>query len=503
MGVDVVNDRVGTLVWVQMKNGSWWPGRVVGPSEASELSPSHDLFSLAKTKTPVKLLGIEDATVEWYDLEKSKRIKAFRCGEFDDFIEQAESSKSCLSEKLVNYERREEAILHALDLEKQQLQKKHRVPGEDRVGTIYRAKRSRCVYLPPESSLCLERTVSHPQHLQDPNTDGGVTKPSGNCKGQTGNLNCEEHELGDVSYFPPQNQTAALQKGKVRKGKGPGIVIDEKRYFRSENGTLDGEDPLTPNAAPKEDSRTGYDTKSGENIVWEVNRLSQIVSQGDYLDKCFDSLCIGHQSRMESVLIDVDLTVQASNQEEYGPLVCLTSRLNGKKIIGHPIDSEVSEDGSSDILLPMEDDTNKKLFDNEGSAILQPVWKTKTAKRTPVSYIACSYPSSMLKHDKTAQACQNSGHLCVKGRGKNFTRAWEFLGKPLKKPRLSSLETRMLSSAIARNRKGKVYTIQPINQGFMGDGSPIPEETVPTRVTCVPVKHICGKLLVEVGGLQS
>lgn len=29
---------------------------------------------------------------DWYNLEKSKRVKAFRCGEFDDCIERAESS---------------------------------------------------------------------------------------------------------------------------------------------------------------------------------------------------------------------------------------------------------------------------------------------------------------------------------------------------------------------------------------------------------------------------
>lgn len=51
-------------------------------------------------------------------------MKAFRCGEFDDCIERAESSQGILIKKREKYARREDAILHALELEKQQLAKK-------------------------------------------------------------------------------------------------------------------------------------------------------------------------------------------------------------------------------------------------------------------------------------------------------------------------------------------------------------------------------------------
>ncbi|CAA6673764.1 unnamed protein product [Spirodela intermedia] len=78
---------VGTIVWVRRRNGSWWPGRILGQHE---LSASH-LMS-PRSGTPVKLLGREDASVDWYNLEKSKRVKAFRCGEFDACIERAEAS---------------------------------------------------------------------------------------------------------------------------------------------------------------------------------------------------------------------------------------------------------------------------------------------------------------------------------------------------------------------------------------------------------------------------
>ncbi|XP_072962276.1 uncharacterized protein At1g51745-like isoform X2 [Typha angustifolia] len=66
---------------------------------------------------------------DWYNLEKSKRVKAFRCGEFDACIERAEASQSVPSKKREKYARREDAILHALELEKKQLERKHQRQG--------------------------------------------------------------------------------------------------------------------------------------------------------------------------------------------------------------------------------------------------------------------------------------------------------------------------------------------------------------------------------------
>ncbi|KAG8390496.1 hypothetical protein BUALT_Bualt01G0089400 [Buddleja alternifolia] len=111
---------VGSIVWVRRRNGSWWPGKILGPDE---LSSSH--ITSPRSGTPVKLLGREDASVDWYNLEKSKRVKAFRCGEFDDCIERAEAAQGMPPKKREKYARREDAILHALDLERQLLEKKY------------------------------------------------------------------------------------------------------------------------------------------------------------------------------------------------------------------------------------------------------------------------------------------------------------------------------------------------------------------------------------------
>ncbi|KAH6773444.1 hypothetical protein C2S51_011848 [Perilla frutescens var. frutescens] len=114
-GIDI---SVGGLVWVRRRNGSWWPGRILAPDELPE-----GCLPTPRSGTPVKLLGREDASVDWYNLEKSKRVKAFRCGEYDDCIEKAKASASLLSKKAVKYARREDAILHALELESARLGK--------------------------------------------------------------------------------------------------------------------------------------------------------------------------------------------------------------------------------------------------------------------------------------------------------------------------------------------------------------------------------------------
>ncbi|KAK9066107.1 hypothetical protein SSX86_015509 [Deinandra increscens subsp. villosa] len=115
-----IDSTAGGLVWVRRRNGSWWPGLILGADELPE-----SLVSSRRLGTPVKLLGREDASVDWYNLEKSKRIKAFRCGEYDECIEKAKNTASISCKKAVKYARREDAILHALELENSHLIKRN------------------------------------------------------------------------------------------------------------------------------------------------------------------------------------------------------------------------------------------------------------------------------------------------------------------------------------------------------------------------------------------
>ena len=52
-------------------------------------------------------------------------MKAFRCGEYDECIEKAKASAANSSKKAVKYARREDAILHALEIESARLGKDH------------------------------------------------------------------------------------------------------------------------------------------------------------------------------------------------------------------------------------------------------------------------------------------------------------------------------------------------------------------------------------------
>ncbi|RWR72543.1 PWWP domain-containing protein [Cinnamomum micranthum f. kanehirae] len=107
-----IDATVGGLVWVHRPNGSWWPGQIIGLDEL----PAACLVS-QKSGTPVKLLGREDANIDWYNLEKSKRVKAFRCGDYDEYIEKAKASRGHSNKKAGKYASRKDAILRALELE--------------------------------------------------------------------------------------------------------------------------------------------------------------------------------------------------------------------------------------------------------------------------------------------------------------------------------------------------------------------------------------------------
>ncbi|KAL8466079.1 hypothetical protein ACS0TY_035266 [Phlomoides rotata] len=165
---------VGGLVWVRRRNGSWWPGRILGPDELPE-----GCMPTPRSGTPVKLLGREDASVDWYNLEKSKRVKAFRCGEYDDCIEKAKASVSHPStKKAVKYARREDAILHALEIESARLGKDCTVSAGPKV----KEEKQHHVDESPSSSPRDERNEdinAHMNSLEDDSDSGPEVSHSG------------------------------------------------------------------------------------------------------------------------------------------------------------------------------------------------------------------------------------------------------------------------------------------------------------------------------------
>ncbi|XP_073142996.1 uncharacterized protein At1g51745-like isoform X2 [Henckelia pumila] len=178
-----IDRSVGGLVWVRRRNGSWWPGRILGPDELPENS-----LSMPRLGTPVKLLGRDDASVDWYNLERSKRVKAFRCGEYDDCIEKAKAVASHPSKKAAKYARREDAIIHALELESARLGKEHphlsdkpdtyrEHPGVDESPSSFHTNGERNDYIDGNLSSCdvLDSSCSTEESEDDSIQEGSQT----------------------------------------------------------------------------------------------------------------------------------------------------------------------------------------------------------------------------------------------------------------------------------------------------------------------------------------
>ncbi|KAM3300836.1 hypothetical protein ACQJBY_041725 [Aegilops geniculata] len=130
VGVDADVSAVGALVWVRRPNGSWWPGRVASRLELPDGCPAPP----RSPATPILLLGRRDgpAFVEWCNLERSKRVKPFRCGEadLDDLIRRAEEQAARRRRaSAARNARKEDAVLQALDIERARLRLRPRPPS--------------------------------------------------------------------------------------------------------------------------------------------------------------------------------------------------------------------------------------------------------------------------------------------------------------------------------------------------------------------------------------
>lgn len=251
--------------------------------------------------------------------------------------------------------------------------------------------------------------------------------------------------------------------------------------------------------------------------IWEADHQSQEALRGywEESDGCFDPVYVGRLGdQMESMLLDVDLKVQASYQGERVPLVSLMSKLNGKAIVGHPVQVEILEDGYSD-LLPR-DDFCGDLPDTDGNAALPQVWRTarRTAMhrvpRPPSSAVEGEEASTLQYSDlesKRPFKKQYTGHVkhkvrMMKGRFSHIRgpRAHKFPKKLLKKATMSSQKTRTLSSiAIEQKPVGK-NTITMVSDKNVELHGLIKHERAPmVMVTCVPVKQVFSRIREAIG----
>ncbi|KAJ9185563.1 hypothetical protein P3X46_005182 [Hevea brasiliensis] len=743
-GSGAADCSVGPIVWVRRRNGSWWPGKIMGPEELAECN-----LSSPRTGTPVKLLGREDASVDWYNLEKSKRVKAFRCGEFDDCIERAESAQGMPTKKREKYARREDAILHALELEKQLLKKqvkssatadhqrsklsgytkkdpgiasegltnnsgktgnaklntsikdeiignpvkakdgsqpiseddhseatprmrglqdfglrtaplKRKLPssgdsdgsmipmadnhfqfhpvgspnmertnyanGADEMGAISRAKRSRCVYFPADSSDSLddkeltpnqikmlppkfEDNDDHPHHssLNEQNSSSGFMENVESDSSETDSSQSEsdssetEHDVTDeMTVFPGTVMPTVAERNAMRQPEVPGehgsasSEDPDELAFSGEMSHLYPDYPFLANEAVSKwqlkgkrnirhltkksldrdgkvlngplhgtyhgikgstlgqrgygfddadlgrkyigtkmagqyNGRYSYASRyaskgrnnSGHNIIdwrdmaWEDHP----AFKGHWEDKAehFNSSFFGRHhfgGRARSMLVDVDLKVQASYQKELVPIVSLMSKLNGKAIVGHPIQIEALEDGSSETLISANDYHGTEAVDHDGNTSLPPAWRTarRTNFRVPRPHLSSVLGAEDAAEDppfidqgarlpfrklsigsfshKASLAQKGLPHISRPSLDRKFPR------KLPKKASLSSNQkTRTLSSISVQQSFGKPLHYTSTSQM---DGHIKPETSRPTTVACIPVKLVFSRLLEKI-----
>ncbi|OIW11135.1 hypothetical protein TanjilG_22942 [Lupinus angustifolius] len=578
---------VGSIVWVRRRNGSWWPGQILA---SDELSTSH--LTSPRSGTPVKLLGREHASVDWYNLEKSKRVKLFRCGEFDGCIERVESTQGMPLKKREKYARREDAILHALQLERQMLKKQEKL--EPQLDVACRAKRSRCVYLPAESSDSLDykETLSHvemsssipggeyPYHnslaeesesafMDDVESDSSETF-SNDSKTNSSETEldkdeemaifsetCQDHDdveeestssdehdelaiSGDMPHFYPSDPITCNEavykwqfKGKrnnrnlkrsvgASDGKGDLYGVDVVRqrshlshkrsdrdlcYYRNDFGDAFDtyqmfgleDEYLTSRAVSKSQIKIHH------GVDWDDWPWEDQPPLRRYWDiKGFPPVCgdrYHFDERMRSMLVDVDLKIQASYRKQPVPIVSLMSKLDGKAIIGHSIQIGVLKDGSSDILFSAIDDFGNDGIGFEGSSVNPPAWRTarRTANfRVPRPRAEADADFSLDEERKFGYKKLNnrsSGHKASLSRKSSLNSHSLLIDKkslkkvPTKVSLSSSQKTKTLSSLwIEQNLSKK----QPLLDRLVKA-----EVSGLTTVTCIPVKLVFSRLLEE------
>ncbi|KAL3500064.1 hypothetical protein ACH5RR_039157 [Cinchona calisaya] len=507
----------GSLVWVQRKNGTWWPGKVVG---LDEISSSYQLLSSSNMKTPIKLLGRENASVEWHNSETSKRVKAFRSAEFDGFIKNAQSVQGSPTIKNAKYVHREDAVLHALQLEKQDQERSLKTPGNVKQGALCRAKRSRCIYLPVESnhsaeqsvllspslkvspSACVSEDRNHMSSLSakkassesrvsdfskssfEDNDRNGVEQHTGSY-GNERRKRSMDLQMENLSY-----SSESSLESKIAGGAGSqNWNLNEHPYIRNSRVTPNTVINAASSAVSRKQTRKIHDVlvldtpyKSAEHLALEVKRLFHSPSVGNYLEDsdslCFDPVYADYQNTMEAMLMDVDITVQANYRKEHVPLVSLMSKLNKKAIIGHPIEVVVLKE-NPEVFIVRKDSVNH-MVDNAEFKGHQLVWRT--SKRTPVCYI--TNPNSHAPDEKGEQASKAFGNSNLEVKTNNIVQEEESLLNP---PKNGNFSGQNGYNVQITNKSSKEVSL--VKQGGI----------LLQGATCVPVKLIFTKLFFAVG----
>ncbi|XP_059667377.1 uncharacterized protein At1g51745 isoform X2 [Cornus florida] len=250
-----------------------------------------------------------------------------------------------------------------------------------------------------------------------------------------------------------------------------------------------------------------------EDLAWN----DQPAYTGFREDFGLDSGFVGRNhfgGRTKSILVDVDLKVQSGYQRERVPMISLMSKFNGQAIVGHPIQIEALDNGSSEILLSAADEFLPEILDKD--ATLPPVWRT--ARRTANFRVPRPHPSTTVDGDETAEHFRHFNQdrkvLFKKSNAGSFGHKTSMMTKNLshvshppidrkfqrktpKKISLSSNQKIRTLSSISTERK--LNSVPKLSNNSYQVGGLIKPEPGPTAVACIPVKLVFSRLYEELG----
>lgn len=290
------------------------------------------------------------------------------------------------------------------------------------------------------------------------------------------------------------------------------VDFDDRDFFSPMVG-LDGGYGNLPRAASRGQNNFSRNILDWDDMAWE----DQPTFRGHcgrhvehFSPRFFGRY--GFVGRPRTMLVDVDLKVQASYPKERVPLVSLLSKLNGKAIIGHALQIDKLEDGSSDCLIPANEYYGSEAIDHDRT--LSPAWRTarRTNLRVPRSHLSSSPNGDMAAEthsffddDRRVFKKQNMGNfnhkesLVKKSQSHSPQSAMDkkFPKKQPKKVSLSaSQKTRTLSSiAIDQSLSSRTLYDTKISQM---NGLLKPASSGPTTVACIPVKLVFSRLLEKI-----
>ncbi|CAI9780440.1 unnamed protein product [Fraxinus pennsylvanica] len=293
-----IDASVGGLVWVRRQNGYWWPGQILSQDELPKTT-----LPVPRPGTPIKLLGREDISLGWYNLEASKRVKVFRCGEFDSFIEKAKASTSNSSKKAGKYAHRGDAIIHALKIESACIQNYH----------------------PENTDVLFMLGSSAFSGIEELNELGSFVWDSGaqwqlKGKRKSNSRKMEVRNKHDSVYMSGTNLDSSFGKS----GPTADIEFEMSSVMLMEPHTRgQADEPAIP------------------------QRLMQYRQSCSTVNPKYDASEFYLEDReVDSGLYDVTLEVDRRYQPQPVPYISPKSNLTGKSIIGHPLTVDVLEGGA-------------------------------------------------------------------------------------------------------------------------------------------------------------